>query len=72
MGDESTEKAKNPTVGNEDDGLGLGPVSRLRDVRREAADFILPAGGLALVHLATQAAVAHSYILGHFLRLPYA
>lgn len=53
------------TVANEDYRLGLGLVLWLRNVSREAADFILSAGGLALMHLATQATVAHSYVFRH-------
>ncbi len=56
---------KRRTVGNEDDRLGLGVVPRLRNVSREAADLILSASGLALMHLATQATIAHSYVLRH-------
>lgn len=40
-------------------------VLRLRNISCETADFILSAGGLALMDLATQAAVAHSYVLRH-------
>lgn len=54
-----------PTVGNEDYRLGVGVVFRLRNVSREAADFILSAGGLTLVYLATQAAAAHPHVLRH-------
>lgn len=53
------------TVANEDDRLGIRVVLRLRNVRLEAADFILSAGGFAFTHLAAQAAVAHSYVLRH-------
>ena len=53
------------TVGNENYRLGLGVVLRLGNVSCEAAYFILSAGGLALMNLATQAAVAHSYVLRH-------
>ena len=59
-----TERGNQRTIGDEDDGLGLGTVLRLRDVRGEATDFVLSPGWLAFMHLATQAAVAHhAYML---------
>lgn len=57
--------AEKLTIGNEDYRFGLGVVLWLRNVSCETAYFILSAGGLALMNLATQAAVAHSYVLRH-------
>ena len=56
---------REPTVGDKYYRLGVGVVLRLRYVSREAADLIFSAGRLALMHLATQAATAHPYVLRH-------
>lgn len=58
-------KMRQPTVANEYYRLGFGLVLWLGHISGEAADFILSAGRLALMHLAAQAATAHSYILRH-------
>ena len=56
---------RQPTVANEYNRLGFGVVLWLGNISGEAADFILSAGRLAFMDLATQAATAHSYILRH-------
>ena len=58
-------QTRQPTVANKYYRLGFGVVLRLGNISGEAADFILSAGRLAFMHLAAQAATAHSYVLRH-------
>ena len=59
-------KMRQLTVANKYYRLGFGVVLWLGNISGEAADFILSAGRLTLMHLAAQAATAHSYVLRHF------
>ena len=54
-----------PTISNKYDRLCFRVILRLGNVSREPANLIFSAGRLALMQFATEATMAHSYVVRH-------